>query len=405
MSGVNLQGSEALPSFSKIMENAMSNKFNPQIPATHQSCIKAPFLPDSQSRVSFSNSYVPDSQPPTNMVMNTYSLKPACHSSWSRGSNDFTYYASSPYHHTPNSSVGSYPVNYQFPPPPLIHHRPYETGADVDEVKADDVMRDITKLMSTSQDVSENMELLKREYHALLYSKLVNSPANDNASLALGSEIRPTNRITLDSIKHMLLSVPPSVLVTLEFYSQEHHRILANLKASQAKLLTQREREQLHAANSVVKSDTGRASAGSNANATQPVITYQKRKSMSSFKNSSGLSEFKPGLRRNSKSEEHVHQESKAVHHSKSKSVQKMHTSHRSVFKFPELESQSPLICTHCGSEKTPEWRRGPDGDKTLCNACGIFYSKLIRKYNSPKEAASIMKQRKSEGLEIDRHV
>ncbi|KAL6952885.1 hypothetical protein U1Q18_026940 [Sarracenia purpurea var. burkii] len=28
--------------------------------------------------------------------------------------------------------------------------------------------------------------------------------------------------------------------------------------------------------------------------------------------------------------------------------------------------------CLHCGSEKTPQWRTGPLGPKTLCNACGV---------------------------------
>ncbi|KAI3727253.1 hypothetical protein L1987_67065 [Smallanthus sonchifolius] len=30
--------------------------------------------------------------------------------------------------------------------------------------------------------------------------------------------------------------------------------------------------------------------------------------------------------------------------------------------------------CLHCGSDKTPQWRRGPMGPKTLCNACGVRY-------------------------------
>lgn len=37
--------------------------------------------------------------------------------------------------------------------------------------------------------------------------------------------------------------------------------------------------------------------------------------------------------------------------------------------------------CTHCGTSSTPEWRRGPDGCRTLCNACGLFYSKLRKKF------------------------
>ncbi|GLJ53146.1 hypothetical protein SUGI_1132600 [Cryptomeria japonica] len=30
--------------------------------------------------------------------------------------------------------------------------------------------------------------------------------------------------------------------------------------------------------------------------------------------------------------------------------------------------------CTHCGVNKTPQWRCGPLGPKTLCNACGVRY-------------------------------
>ncbi|GKZ98628.1 hypothetical protein AnigIFM59636_004610 [Aspergillus niger] len=36
--------------------------------------------------------------------------------------------------------------------------------------------------------------------------------------------------------------------------------------------------------------------------------------------------------------------------------------------------------CHGCGRTKTPEWRRGPDGARTLCNACGLHYAKSTRK-------------------------
>ncbi|KAI8876725.1 GATA-domain-containing protein [Backusella circina FSU 941] len=36
--------------------------------------------------------------------------------------------------------------------------------------------------------------------------------------------------------------------------------------------------------------------------------------------------------------------------------------------------------CHSCKTTETPEWRRGPDGARTLCNACGLHYSKLLRK-------------------------
>ncbi|XP_066323137.1 GATA transcription factor 1-like [Miscanthus floridulus] len=39
--------------------------------------------------------------------------------------------------------------------------------------------------------------------------------------------------------------------------------------------------------------------------------------------------------------------------------------------------------CSHCDSTETPQWRAGPDGPGTLCNACGLRYSlnKLLPEY------------------------
>ncbi|UZJ56141.1 hypothetical protein CBS101457_005461 [Exobasidium rhododendri] len=40
----------------------------------------------------------------------------------------------------------------------------------------------------------------------------------------------------------------------------------------------------------------------------------------------------------------------------------------------------APENCHSCGALDTPEWRRGPEGVRTLCNACGLHYSKMVRK-------------------------
>lgn len=39
--------------------------------------------------------------------------------------------------------------------------------------------------------------------------------------------------------------------------------------------------------------------------------------------------------------------------------------------------------CSHCGVQKTPQWRAGPLGAKTLCNACGVRYKsgRLLPEY------------------------
>ncbi|KAH0537319.1 hypothetical protein FGG08_005873 [Glutinoglossum americanum] len=44
-----------------------------------------------------------------------------------------------------------------------------------------------------------------------------------------------------------------------------------------------------------------------------------------------------------------------------------------------------PGRCHSCNRAETPEWRRGPDGARTLCNACGLHYAKLTRKMG-PKQ-------------------
>lgn len=39
--------------------------------------------------------------------------------------------------------------------------------------------------------------------------------------------------------------------------------------------------------------------------------------------------------------------------------------------------------CLHCMTDKTPQWRTGPMGPKTLCNACGVRYKsgRLVPEY------------------------
>ncbi|CAA7397345.1 unnamed protein product [Spirodela intermedia] len=39
--------------------------------------------------------------------------------------------------------------------------------------------------------------------------------------------------------------------------------------------------------------------------------------------------------------------------------------------------------CLHCDTDKTPQWRAGPMGPKTLCNACGVRYKsgRLVPEY------------------------
>lgn len=49
-----------------------------------------------------------------------------------------------------------------------------------------------------------------------------------------------------------------------------------------------------------------------------------------------------------------------------------------------------PGRCHSCNRAETPEWRRGPDGARTLCNACGLHYAKLTRKNQGANKNAAM---------------
>lgn len=73
--------------------------------------------------------------------------------------------------------------------------------------------------------------------------------------------------------------------------------------------------------------------------------------------------------------------------------------------------------CLHCASDKTPQWRRGPTGPKTLCNACGVRYKsgRLVPEYRpaasptfvSAKHSNShrkVMELRRQKELQMQQH-
>ncbi|KAJ0967358.1 hypothetical protein J5N97_024275 [Dioscorea zingiberensis] len=49
----------------------------------------------------------------------------------------------------------------------------------------------------------------------------------------------------------------------------------------------------------------------------------------------------------------------------------------------PEKKKKEARKCKHCETEETPQWRAGPDGPKTLCNACGVRFKsgRLVPEY------------------------
>ncbi|KAH7052288.1 cutinase gene palindrome-binding protein [Macrophomina phaseolina] len=48
-----------------------------------------------------------------------------------------------------------------------------------------------------------------------------------------------------------------------------------------------------------------------------------------------------------------------------------------------KLKVADEYVCTDCGTLDSPEWRKGPNGPKTLCNACGLRWAKKEKKRQS----------------------
>ncbi|APA09434.1 hypothetical protein SS1G_12238 [Sclerotinia sclerotiorum 1980 UF-70] len=52
----------------------------------------------------------------------------------------------------------------------------------------------------------------------------------------------------------------------------------------------------------------------------------------------------------------------------------------RSGDKKKKMKLVDEYVCTDCGTLDSPEWRKGPQGPKTLCNACGLRWAKKEKK-------------------------
>ena len=53
-----------------------------------------------------------------------------------------------------------------------------------------------------------------------------------------------------------------------------------------------------------------------------------------------------------------------------------------------KLRAADEYVCNDCGTLDSPEWRKGPGGPKTLCNACGLRWAKKEKK--EKKKAAAM---------------
>ncbi|PAN16183.1 hypothetical protein PAHAL_3G043100 [Panicum hallii] len=76
--------------------------------------------------------------------------------------------------------------------------------------------------------------------------------------------------------------------------------------------------------------------------------------------------------------------------------------------KKPWRPRKSAKRCLHCGSSSTPQWREGPMGRSTLCNACGVRYrqGRLLPEYRplaSPTFEPSEHANRHSQVIQLHR--
>jgi hypothetical protein len=66
-----------------------------------------------------------------------------------------------------------------------------------------------------------------------------------------------------------------------------------------------------------------------------------------------------------------------------------------------KLKIADEYVCTDCGTLDSPEWRKGPNGPKTLCNACGCKSASAwieIRHADKTKCAGRRRRRRSSRG-------
>ena len=62
-----------------------------------------------------------------------------------------------------------------------------------------------------------------------------------------------------------------------------------------------------------------------------------------------------------------------------------------------KLKMADEYVCTDCGTLDSPEWRKGPNGPKTLCNACGCEFDLVTRCVCKLISCSTLGKERKEE--------
>lgn len=90
--------------------------------------------------------------------------------------------------------------------------------------------------------------------------------------------------------------------------------------------------------------------------------------------------------------QQHPHQ-----HHPNGPAAQPQNYSHQ-PYSVAEVINKPMNKCHRCGTTETPEWRRGPNGLRTLCNACGLFHAKLVKRKGAVLAAEEVLNNKVCKG-------
>ncbi|CAH6722137.1 hypothetical protein CLIB1444_08S02718 [[Candida] jaroonii] len=300
---------------------------------------------------------------------------------------------SNPFLRPDNSYMGPHPSSYQFPPPKQTQNGTIPNPENVRQLTSNNqwdprnTITTMSRMVPTFKEIVDGLGAVQTVFNYIQVNN-VPHPSSTGQILVDGRKYETA------FVKDQILSIPLEAMNNLEFFLNLNSKFIRQLRNDQAYLLRE---STISSQNLAIHLRSRSFPQAYNQYPPIPNFYYPVQ-SMRSFNEESKNSSISGSLS--------VASSPGKRSKSSSRSPDRNGSS-RKKRKATKLDKKldSPIECKHCGSENTPEWRRGPEGEKTVCNACGIFYSKLIKKYETPAEAARIMSERKQAGLAMDRHV
>lgn len=75
--------------------------------------------------------------------------------------------------------------------------------------------------------------------------------------------------------------------------------------------------------------------------------------------------------------------------HRRNDLLDRRHLTGKGMKRVRKRKNEHHQECLGCQAKETPEWRKGPMGPRTLCNACGLLYAKLSKRRQQDTEASA----------------